>query len=333
MKNELILQRGTMGFQLNTQDPFIVTMHHMDHFPPATREMAPATTDGKGSRWQQYYGDTVPGFPEHPHRGFETVTVVTQGYVDHSDGLGAQGRYGEGDVQWLTAGGGVQHAEMFPLLHEDRENPMELFQIWLNLDRAHQMAPPDYKMLWAEAIPVVTATAANGACTRVTVIAGAYDGVTALTPTPNSWAARPEHHVGILLAELEAGAEMLLPAVSPTHNRAVYVYEGGKVSLADTDLHGNEYAFLNGNEAVSIVNTGSNLIKLLVLEGEPIGEPVVSDGPFVLTSNEENRQAYEEYRRTRFGGWPYDKRDPVNPKDSGRFARYADGRIEYPPVR
>src|SRR5690606_10207890 len=98
----------------------------------------------------------VPGFPAHPHRGFETVTVVRRGLLDHADSLGAAARYGGGDVQWLTAGAGIQHAEMFPLLERHAPNPVELFQIWLNLPAADKLAPPHFAMLWAPTIPRIT---------------------------------------------------------------------------------------------------------------------------------------------------------------------------------
>ena len=96
-----------------------------------------------------YHGDVVPGFPRHPHRGFETVTLVRRGFIDHSDSLGATARFGRGDVQWMTAGRGIVHAEMFPLREREAPNPLELFQIWLNLPKADKMVEPYFTMLWA----------------------------------------------------------------------------------------------------------------------------------------------------------------------------------------
>ena len=126
-----------------TQDPFIFCSYHYDKFPGGNENMEPnvslegrplgrdfASKDG----WNMYHGANIPGFPAHPHCGFETVSIVTKGMVDHSDSLGGKGRFGNGDVQWLTSGKGVQHAEMFPLLNEN-ENPFEILQLWLNLPK------------------------------------------------------------------------------------------------------------------------------------------------------------------------------------------------------
>src|SRR6187551_3655628 len=134
-----------------TIDPFLFCVHHVDDYPAGNGRAGPAAdlagrpigqdfggTDG----WRMYHGDVVPGFPQHPHRGFETVTYVRSGLVDHADSLGATARYGGGDVQWLTAGRGIVHAEMFPLLERDGPNPAELFQIWLNLASSDKMADP-----------------------------------------------------------------------------------------------------------------------------------------------------------------------------------------------
>src|SRR5262245_49449154 len=151
-----------LGFQWPTRDPFLFCVHHDDAYPVGNAAHGPAASlagrqlgsdftavDG----WRMYHGEVVPGFPQHPHRGFETVTIVRRGLVDHADSLGAAARYGGGDVQWLTAGRGIVHAEMFPLLDRRAPNPLELFQIWLNLPKSDKMVEPHFSMLWNSAIP------------------------------------------------------------------------------------------------------------------------------------------------------------------------------------
>src|SRR5687767_2029606 len=152
-----ILAVTPLGFPWQTRDPFLFCVHHDDAYPKGNDRFGPATSlagrnlgmDFEGlDGWRMYHGEVVPRFPPHPHRGFETVTVVRRGLLDHSDSLGAAARYGRGDVQWLTAGKGIMHAEMFPLLEKDRDNPLELFQIWLNLPAANKMVDPHFSMLW-----------------------------------------------------------------------------------------------------------------------------------------------------------------------------------------
>ena len=139
MSQKTILKVQKLGFQWQTQDPFLFCVHHEDHYPKGNKEMGPdASLAGRTmgadfevkEGWRMYHGIKVPGFPAHPHRGFETVTIVRKGLVDHSDSLGAAGRFGNGDVQWMTAGKGVQHSEMFPLLNTEGENPFEFFKFW-----------------------------------------------------------------------------------------------------------------------------------------------------------------------------------------------------------
>ncbi len=141
-------------------------MHHDDAYPHGNEQLGPAASlagrrlgeDFEGADgWRMYHGATVPGFPQHPHRGFETVTLARRGFIDHSDSLGATARFGRGDVQWMTAGRGVVHSEMFPLLERDRPNPLELFQIWLNLPGSDKLVDPHFAMLWSHDIPVVAA--------------------------------------------------------------------------------------------------------------------------------------------------------------------------------
>lgn len=141
-----------IGFHWNTVDPFLFCAHHNDHYPKGNDHQGP--DDSLSGRnigqdftikdgWRMYHGERVPGFPEHPHRGFETVTIVLEGFVDHSDSHRASGRYGEGDVQWMTAGSGMQHAEMFPCVYKSRPNPLHLFQVWLNLPAASSAGNTD----------------------------------------------------------------------------------------------------------------------------------------------------------------------------------------------
>jgi redox-sensitive bicupin YhaK (pirin superfamily) len=134
-----------------TLDPFLFCVHHDDDYPPGDEELGPCEPlvgrnlgmDFSGlDGWSMYHGSLVPGFPQHPHRGFETISFMRRGFMDHSDSLGATARFGRGDVQWMTAGSGIVHAEMFPLLDDAGRNPLELFQIWLNLPSADKMVPP-----------------------------------------------------------------------------------------------------------------------------------------------------------------------------------------------
>ena len=190
-----------------------------------------------GMGWHMYHGTDVPGFPAHPHRGFETITFVRQGLVDHADSFGATARYGHGDVQWLTAGKGIQHAEMFPLVDVDGQNTLELFQIWLNLPSGYKMVEPHFKMLWAQEIPHLVVPDEDGRVTEVTVIAGSLPGAPAPTPPPDSWASRSVADIAIWHLRLDARARFVLPAaVQPGVNRTLYLFEADTLWIADVEL-------------------------------------------------------------------------------------------------
>src|SRR5688572_24742760 len=130
--SDVILDLEPLGFPWHTQDPFLFCVHHDDAYPAGNAELGPNASlagrklgmdfEGKDG-WRMYHGSVVPGFPQHPHRGFETVTLVRRGLIDHSDSLGATARFGRGDAQWLTAGEGIVHSEMFPLLSSTEPNP------------------------------------------------------------------------------------------------------------------------------------------------------------------------------------------------------------------
>ncbi len=278
--------------------------------------------------WRMYHGRTVPGFPSHPHRGFETVTIVRRGLIDHSDSLGATARFGAGDVQWLTAGRGIVHAEMFPLVDEANPNPLELFQIWLNLPARNKMVEPHFTMLWSEDIPAKVFPDSEGGATEVVAIAGRVDGLAPLAPPPKSWAARPESDVAILTIRLAPGARWTLPAATGAGTRRrLYFFKGSELTIAGRRVPVASSIELRATADAEFLN-GGQAAELLLLQAEPIGEPVAQYGPFVMNTQLEIQQAFADYRRTQFGGWPWDRADPVHPRDQGRFARHVDGRVE-----
>lgn len=322
-----------LGFQWPTADPFLFCVHHDDHYPAGNELMGPAASlagrnlgqdfepkDG----WRMYHGEKVPGFPPHPHRGFETVTIVRRGLIDHSDSLGAAARFGGGDVQWLTAGGGIVHAEMFPLLDRNAPNPLELFQIWLNLPAEDKMVPAHFSMFWNEAIPRHREPGVE-----VTVVAGPLGDVKASPPPPHSWAARPDSDVAIWTLKLDANARWTLPAAQPGTNRMLYFFKGSALRIGDRAIPAYHAVELTPDQPAPLQN-GPDEAELLLLQGRPIKQPVVSYGPFVMSSQQEVRQAIADYQRTQFGGWPWPTQDPVHPREESRFARHGDGRIERP---
>jgi hypothetical protein len=336
MREDPVIRVGPLGFPWETVDPFLFCVHHDDAYPAGDERLGPAASlagrdlgrdfAGKDG-WSMYHGDVVPGFPQHPHRGFETVTVVRRGFVDHSDSLGATARYGGGDAQWLTAGAGIVHAEMFPLLERERQNPLELFQIWLNLPAERKFAAPHFAMLWREAIPTHVARDDEGRTTAVTVVAGRLGEAVPPAPPPDSWAARPDSDVAIWTIAMAPGARWTLPAAAAGSNRALYVFRGAGVRIGPRAVARGSRALLRAELPAELVN-GDEPGELLLLQGRPIGEPVVAHGPFVMNSRAEIQQAFADYQRTRFGGWPWPSDGPAHPRGEGRFAIHADGRVE-----
>lgn len=325
-----------LGFQWATKDPFLFCVHHEDAYPKGNEQMGPvANLEGRElgqdfmlkDGFRMYHGTTVPGFPGHPHRGFETITIVRKGMVDHSDSLGASGRYGNGDVQWMTAGGGVLHSEMFPLLERNKENPLELFQIWLNLPAKNKMVEPHFKMLWNENLPKQTYTDLSGRKTLIEVVTGKYRSKVAPSPPPNSWAADPENDVAIYNIRMEANASFKLPKAKANLNRTLYFYEGNELTIDGQALPHYHSADVKSDEDI-VLKSGKDISHILVLQGKPIGEPVVQHGPFVMNNRQEIQQAFQDYQRTKFGGWPWKSLANVHSRNKGRFARHADGSLE-----
>ncbi len=329
-------QQFPLDFQWQTQEPFLFCVHHYDFFPKGNGKFGPEEHHLKNRAMGQdfrvkdgfrmYHGQVVPGFPVHPHRGFETITIVRKGYVDHSDSMGAAGRYGEGDVQWMTAGAGVQHSEMFPLIRQDQGNTLELFQIWLNLPKKSKMTKPHFTMFWNDKIPVLNL---ENDQVRLSLIAGEYQGVKAEAPPPASWASDPTSEVAIWLVKMKKDSKFSIPPTKEPISRSLYFFEGSDMTVDGKKVGSKTGIHLESTEDTKLVATSTD-VEFLLLQAKPIGEPVVQHGPFVMNTREEIVQTIHDYQDTQFGGWPWPQAEMVHGEKLERFARYPDGKVEKP---
>jgi len=339
----LLLARLPLGMPWPTLDPFLFCVHHDDHYPRGDGRYGPAvslqgrTLGNDFSRrdgFSMYHGHPVPGFPAHPHRGFETVTLVRRGRIDHADSLGAAARFGDGDAQWLTAGSGIVHAEMFPLLNEGADNPLELFQIWLNLPARSKRCAPYFSMLWAETLPrarIRTALPEGGpALAELLLVAGRLPGLRGddgelpapPPPPPDSWAATADADVVIATLSLAPGARLTLPPAAGAQSlRVLYCFEGERLGLGSERVEGQAALQVDATQPLPLHNPGASTVQLLLLQGRPIGEPVAQHGPFVMNTEAEIHEAFADYQRTRFGGWPWPDDGPVHGRDPARHAK------------
>lgn len=332
-----LLDIAPLGLHWPTLDPFLFCAYHNDAYPAGDDDMAPSTSlagraigqdfSGKDG-WSMYHGDRIPGFPQHPHRGFETVTVARRGYIDHADSMGACARFGEGDLQWMTAGRGIVHSEMFPLREKHQGNHTELFQIWLNLPARDKMVESHFAMFWQDRIPSVTTLDAAGRKTTVVSYCGALaDHGAPPAPPPHSWAANAANGVVIWTLEMQAGAVWTLPATDPDCSRQLFFFRGGHLRMGGQQIATGHGVTWEAGAEVKIEN-GPETAELLLLQGRPIGEQVAQHGPFVMNSRAELQQAFTDYQRTGFGGWPWPVHGPVHRRDAGRFAKFPDGHVE-----
>jgi len=229
--------------------------------------------------------DYIGGFPEHPHRGFETVTYMLAGRMRHGDNQGNSGLLQPGSVQWMTAGRGILHSEM----PEQENGLMWGFQLWVNLPARSKMTAPRYQDIPPADIPSVTTPAGN----PMKVIAGAFHGVSG----PVQGIEAEPFYVDL---ELGAGARETLSLPS-THNAFVYCYQGAvTVGDADPTLIGHRrLAVLSGGPEVSL-SAGNDGAKVIVVAGKPFNEPVARYGPFVMNTREELMQAVDDLRNGRF---------------------------------
>jgi redox-sensitive bicupin YhaK (pirin superfamily) len=258
------LKRSIGGPRLDHLDPFLL----LDEF---------GSEEG---------ADYIGGFPDHPHRGFETVTYMLDGLMRHKDSTGQGGVLGPGGVQWMTAGRGIVHSEM----PEQSEGLMRGFQLWVNLPARDKMCQPRYQNIEPEDVPAVTR--ADG--TRVKVIAGRFDGVAGAV---EGSAVDPVYLDVALPAE--SGFEQALPE---GHNAFVYPFEGAvEISGAGEGrrVEAGHLAVLGPGDLVA-ARAGEAPGRFILVAGRPIGEPVVRYGPFVMNTREEIHQAIRDYQTGRF---------------------------------
>jgi quercetin 2,3-dioxygenase len=260
---------GGNRLPLNRLSPFFLLDYGAPHYFPPTK--APRGVD------------------EHPHRGFETVTIAYQGSVSHRDSGGNSGVIGEGDIQWMTAASGVVHEEKHEKNFSENGGIMEMVQLWVNLPKAHKMDAPRYQTLLKKDIPVVSLTD-NGSYLRV--IAGNYENVNGIAKTFSP--------VNMYDVWLKAGDE--IPFTLPeNYSTALYVREGGQL-LVNTDhtaASKNLVVMENKGEIFTVKAVADS--GFLVLNGEPLHEPIVSYGPFVMNTKEEISQAIIDYQEGKMG--------------------------------
>ena len=235
--------------------------------------------------------DYIAGFPEHPHRGFETVTYMLDGRMRHKDNHGNEGLLVPGSVQWMTAGRGLVHSEM----PEQQEGRMRGFQLWVNLPASAKMDPPRYQEFAPEQIPSV----APAAGVTVKVIAGAVaDATGTLVHGPIRQPATEPTYLDISLAA-DAPWQYLLPS---GHNAFAYVFEGS-ASVGDGDdarvLETHELGVLGGGDALAL-RGGAGGARLILVAGRPLREPVARYGPFVMNTREQVMQAFVDFQEGRF---------------------------------
>ncbi len=266
--------QGMFGYQGDTQlrSPFLL----LDYAAPTT--FAPNTGDPRG-------------VGTHPHRGFETVTIVYDGEVAHRDSTGGGGVIGAGDVQWMTAGSGILHQEFHSAAYSQTGGPFHMVQLWVNLPAKDKMTAPAYQPIVKASIPAVALPDGAG---QVRVIAGEYDG--------RKGAANTFTPMNVWDVQLKAGAQATLP--QPEGWNTLLLVQSGTVQVNGQE-HGRE---AQDAQLLTLSREGSTVqleartdARVLLLAGEPIDEPVVGYGPFVMNTREEINQAIEDFNAGKFG--------------------------------
>ena len=252
------------------------------------RELSPFLLLDYAAPYQFAPGNEMRGVGGHPHKGFETVTIAYQGELEHRDSTGSGGKIGAGDVQWMTAANGIVHQEFHSRDFTQKGGTLEMVQLWVNLRAKDKNAKPGYQTLLKAQIPNVPLPHDAG---NLRVIAGEYDG--------NKGAARTFTPINVWDVVLRAGNSVGLP-LPGGHTTAVLVLKG-KVIINDEREAGEGDLAIFTRTGEGITAQASSDSTLLVMSGEPIDEPIVGQGPFVMNSREEIEQAFRDYQKGKMG--------------------------------
>jgi len=261
---------------------------YMNVIPDAAKRLSPFLLLDYHAPYTYEPTSRARGVGVHPHRGFETVTLAWQGSVAHHDSTGAGGIIGPGDVQWMTAASGILHKEYHESAWAKEGGTMHMAQLWVNLPRSEKMRTPGYQPLTAAEMGLVTLDDGAG---RVRIIAGEYAGV--------KGPARTATKITLLDVELSAGGTIRIPSPG-RENLSVLVMAGAVTVNGDTHAPTNSFVLFK-NEGDVATLTASTDAHVLVLGGEPIDEPVVQHGPFVMNTRQEIAQAYQDFQSGKFG--------------------------------
>lgn len=336
MKKIIRIERLSNIWQ--TKDPFLFCAYHNDDYPKWNGKMWVEENEligrniwwdfSKKNWWNMYHWKKVPWFPQHPHRWFETITINKQWIVDHFDSLWGQWRFWEWDVEWMTAWKWIQHSEMFPLIYDNKNNPLELFQVWLNLPKKSKFVDPYFNMLWKDSIPHIIKKDNSWNLIEIDIIAWSIDWLISPKSNPNSWASDSTNKVRILTIKLSPNSKWLLDSTEKDINRTLYFYKWNSITIEKREIISWNMIELKSDSNIEIINWNSDTY-ILLLEWKPINEKVVQYGPFVMNTDKEIAEAYKDYEKTQFGWWSWANINLVHSKEDKCFAIYNDDRKEF----
>ncbi len=329
-----VIKTEALKLHWDVENPFFFVSHHEDDYPKGNKQQAPPLQEIAGRNlgrdyqirngFRMYNGKVVPGFPMHAHWGYETITCPMLGYIDHHDSLGNHGRYGPGDVQWVTAGTRYQHNEMYPLINQEDRNPNDITQIMIYLPKSKRNNAPEVGMIWSEKIPNKEKDGVE-----IRVIAGNFEDLVANVPNKDSLANDSEYHISIVRFVMSPGSKIELKPISPNLNRNIYCIDGKGLEICGNNIEASSRVKLDGNANIIITN-GNEPSTLWLLEGMPLNERIVSYGPIIHDTDQDVRKALDELRKTEFENWSWDYIDLAQPLGTPRHMTYGDGRTDYP---